>query len=586
LKDAGDLFDSVKQKYKYIAQAKKIIDREDGVVRKDWGGKLPIALIYANTYHLAMSSLAVHSLYRLFNDEPDVVCERAFYGFREYLRPDETVISLESQRPLTDFAVLAFTVSYEMDYFNIVQILRRAGIPIFSEERDETWPLIIAGGPAVYTNPEPLADVIDAFAIGEGEAIVAPLVDALWDSFDLARPAAYQRLAEVDGLYVPAAGNGPVSRVWLKDIDNFPTITQIYADDTEFGDRTLIEIARGCGRGCRFCLAGYIYRPMREMHLDSVLAAARHGLKHRNRVGLVSAAVSDHSWIDQLATELRRLGARLSASSMRVDPISEPLIKALAESGNRTLTIAPEAGSGRMRQVINKPQSDDQILHAVELAAKYNFPQLKMYFMVGQPTETEADVEAIAETTLAARAIFPRFLIINATPYVPKAHTSFQWLAMSPVEMLEERVKYLEHRLRPHGVAVRSDSPAWAAVEGVLARGDRRLGRVMARMGKVNLRHWQQALTAEGLSQEDYLRQRDPEEPLPWNVVNPGVNQAFFSWDLKRAYRDELTKACPPAGCLLCHACDEAWAFRPDHEAALGPNKGAYGDNFIPLQVA
>jgi radical SAM superfamily enzyme YgiQ (UPF0313 family) len=332
-------------------------------------------------------------------------------------------------------------------------------------------------------------------------------------------------------------------------------------------------------------MAGYVYRPMREMHLDTVLAAARHGLKHRDRIGLVSAAVSDHSWIDEIALELRKMGARLTASSMRTDPISEPLIKGLAESGNQTLTIAPEAGSVRMRKVINKPQADAQILHAVELAAKYNFPQLKMYFMVGQPTETEEDVEAIAEMVLAARQRFPRNMAINATPYVPKSHTAFQWAAMMPVEVLESRIAYLQERLSPQGVAVRSDSPTWAAVEGVLARGDRRLGRVLARMRKVTLKEWEQALEAEGLNQTEYLRERDQSEKLPWETVTMGVSKAFFTWDLRRALRDDLTDACPPAGCLKCNACDEAWAFRPDYQAALGPNLGAYGNNFIPLQA-
>jgi radical SAM superfamily enzyme YgiQ (UPF0313 family) len=575
----------MKQNYRYLARAKKIISQEQGVVLKNWGGKLPVALVWPNSYRVGMSSLALHILYRLFNDEPDVVCERVFFGDQQAPSRDEPILSLESQRGLDEFAAVAFTISYEMDYFNVVQLLRRAGFPIFAEERDESWPLLIAGGPAVYTNPEPLAEIFDAFAIGEGEAIVPRLIDALWEINDAPRAEAYQRLAELDGMYVPTLNNGPVGRVWVKDIDSLPTATQIYSDLTEFGDRTLIEIARGCGRGCRFCMAGYVYRPMREMHLDTILAVARHSLKHRDRVGLVSAAVSDHSWIDEIAIELRQMGARLTASSMRVDPISESLIKGLAESGNQTLTIAPEAGSVRMRKVINKPQADAQILHAVELAAKYNFPQLKMYFMVGQPTETEEDIEAIAQMALAARAIFPRNIAINATPYVPKSHTAFQWAAMLPVEMLESRIKYLQDRLNPNGVTVRSDSPAWAAIEGVLARGDRRLGKVLARMRQTDLREWQRALAAEGLSQDEFLRERSLAEKLPWDAVSTGVSKAFFSWDLRRALRDDLTPACPPAGCLKCYACDEAWAFRPNYKEALGPNLGAYGDNFIPLEI-
>jgi radical SAM superfamily enzyme YgiQ (UPF0313 family) len=574
----------MKLKYQYIDQAKKILAREEGTVRKDWGGRLPIVLIYANTYRLGMSSLAMHSVYRLFNDQPDVVCERAFMGYDSAPRADEPILSIESQRPLTDFPVIAFTISYEMDYFNAVQLLQRAGIPPLAEDRDESWPLIIGGGPAVYTNPAPLADVFDAFAIGEGEVIVPPLVDALWEAGNAPRAEGLHILAQVPGMYVPGVQNGPVSRVWLRDLDTLPATTQIYTYDTEFGDRALIEIARGCGRGCRFCMAGYTYRPMREVSLETILAVARHSLKHRDKVGLVSAAVSDHSWIDQIAIELRAMGAKIAIASMRVDPISEPLIRALAESGTQTLTIAPEAGSERMRQVINKPQSDEQLLYAVDLAARYNFPQLKMYFMIGQPTETEADVEAIADLALAARARFSRRLTVNATPYVPKAHTAFQWAAMMPVETLDARVKYLERRLQPAGVAVRSDSPTWAAVEGALARGDRRLGRVLARMHKTTLREWERALKAEGLSQEDYLRERALDESLPWSVVDTGVSQAYFAWDLRRAFRDQLTRACPPAGCLRCNACDQEWALRDVSD--LGPNLGAYGDNFIPLQVA
>jgi radical SAM superfamily enzyme YgiQ (UPF0313 family) len=576
--------------YRHIDAAKRILAREEGTIHKDWGGRLPVALIYANTYRLAMSSLALHTIYGLFNKEPDVVCERAFSpepsdreGYRSAPYGNKPILSIESQRPLTDFPVIAFTISYEMDYFNAVRMLQQAGIPALAEDRDETWPLIIAGGPAVYTNPAPLADIFDAFAIGEGEVIVPPLVDALWEAGNARRDEGLRILSQVPGMYVPAVENGPVGRVWLRDLDSMPAMTQIYTHDTEFGDRALIEIARGCGRGCRFCMAGYTYRPMREVSLETILAVARHSLKHRDKIGLVSAAVSDHSWIDQIAIELRAIGAKIAISSMRVDPISEPLIRALAESGTQTLTIAPEAGSVRMRKVINKPQSDEQLLYAVDLAASYNFPQLKMYFMIGQPTETEADVEAIADLALAARKRFPRHVAINATPYVPKAHTAFQWQAMTPVETMEARIKYLERRLQPAGVAVRSDSPSWAAVEGVLARGDRRLGRVLAGMRKTTLSEWERALKAEGLSQEEYLRERSPDEALPWTVVDTGVSQAYFAWDVRRAYRDELSRACPPAGCLKCNACDQEWAFRDVSE--LGPNLGAYGGNFVPLEA-
>lgn len=547
--------------YRHIERAKKIIGREEGTIRKDWGGKLPIALIWPNTYRLGMSSLALHSLYQLFNDEPDVVCERLFWGYQKPPRANEPVISLESQRILEEFAAIACTISYEMDYFNLVYLLRRAGFPLLAADRDENWPLLIGGGPALYTNPEPLAEIFDLFAIGEAEVIVPPLVDALWEVGHLPRPEAYARLAELDGLYIPALNNGPVERVWLRNLSSRPALTQIYTDETEFGDRTLIEIARGCGRGCRFCMAGYGYRPMRELPLKTILGIARHSLKHRERIGLVSAAVSDHSQIDRIAIELRQMGAALSASSMRVDPLSQPLIQALAESGNQTLTIAPEAGSERLRQVINKPQTDDQIFQAVEWAARYDFPQLKLYFMVGQPTETDADVAAIAEMALQARQLFPRHLAINATPYVPKSHTAFQWTAMASIETLEKRIKYLEERLTGNGVAVRSDSPAWAAIEGCLARGDRRLNRVLARMKKTTLREWQRALQAEGLSQADYLRERSLDEPLPWQSVSAGVSQGYYRREARRAQREELTAPCPPAGCLKCNVCDEAWAF-------------------------
>jgi len=350
----------------------------------------------------------------------------------------------------------------------------------------------------------------------------------------------------------------------VRDLTRLPTVSSLVTPDTEFGDLYLMEIARGCGRGCRFCLAGYIYRPPREVPLEVLLEWARVGLRHRPKIGLVSAAVSDHSQIDELAVRLREMGAKISVSSMRVDPISVPLVKALAESGTQTLTIAPEAGSARLRDVINKPQTEEQLLGAVELAESLKFPQLKMYFMVGHPTETEEDVQALVDLALAARRRFSRRLVLNTTPYVPKPHTPFQWEAMTPADVVKARQEYIKKALSPHQVAVRADSPYWAEVQGVLARGDRRSAYALLNMETLSLPAWERALADAGLTADEYLSARAPGEPLPWDIVESGVTDAFFRYELRHAQQHDLTPGCPPQaqGCLKCQACDTDWAFR------------------------
>jgi radical SAM superfamily enzyme YgiQ (UPF0313 family) len=544
-----------------------LLQRETGTIYKEWGGRLPIALAFPNSYYLGMSNLAIHTLYRLLNAQANVVCERVFWNGGAGAGP---LRALESGRDVREFAVLGFSVSFEMDYFNLVAMLRRAGLPLWANDRDERHPLVIAGGPAVTANPEPLAPFLDAMAIGEGEVILPPLLDLLPDAIHADRATLLAAVADLPGLYVPAIQGPshpsdlrPVRRQWLRNLDAQPATTAIFSPDTEFGDRFLIEIGRGCGRACRFCLAGYTYRPRREMTVETALREAARGLKHRDRVGLVSAAVSDHSQVDELAAELRRMGARLSVSSMRVDPASEPLIRALAESDTRTLTVAPEAGSERLRRFINKTQTEDDVLRAADLAARYGFHRLKLYFMLGQPTETEEDVTAVADLALRIKARFRGRVTVDATPYVPKAHTPFQRVAMTPVKTLERRLRTLRRELEPRGVGVRADSPAWAAIQGVLARGDRRLARVLARLpGAPSLGDWRHSLRGEGLTPQEFLRQRAPGERLPWEVVDTGVSQDYLARDWKHAQAGAVTADCPPSGCLKCGACDEAWAFR------------------------
>lgn len=519
-----------------VSHARRKLEKEEGTICKDWGGRLPIALAYPNTYYIGMSNLGLHVIYRLLNDQPDIVCERVFY--RDDERPP---ISLESQRPLGDFAVLAFSLSFEMDYFNLLAMLRGARIPLSFEARDESYPLLIAGGPCVMANPEPLAPIFDAFVIGEGEVVVPALSETLAQGVSLNREDLLKQLATIPGVYVPRfyqieRENGhilgispsaglpcPVQRQWLSDLDAYPTSSVIMTEETAFGDMYLMEVSRGCSRGCHFCLAGSTYLPTRERSLETLLAKAKEGLHYRRRLGLIGASLSDYSHIEELVTQLRGLGAEISVASLRVDPLPEPLLQALAESGAQTLTIAPEAASERLRTKINKGISEEDIIRAVELAARYDFPHLKLYFMIGLPTETDNDAREILHLVQSVRKRFRRRLTVNITPFVPKAQTPFQRVPMAPRDVLEGRLRYVKGKLGSMSVETRADSARWAEVQGVLARGDRRLGEALMTVEKKSLSAWRKALATRGLMAEHYLGGRSKSEILPWSTVSVGM---------------------------------------------------------------
>ncbi len=548
--------------WQQIDSANRLLENEQGTIHKDWGGRLPIALAFPNSYYLGMSSLAVHTLYRLWNARDDIVCERVFadpLAQDRSLRDPAGPRSLESSAPLDYFPVVAFSIAYEMDFFNLVALLRAAGIPPRAAERDETHPLIIAGGPAVSANPEPLAPLLDAVVVGEVEPVFGPLTDALHVVAD-GRDSALAALSQLPGLYLPniqypIPNTECITRQWLRDLDSVPTHSVLLTPDTEFADMGLLEIARGCGRGCRFCLAGYAYRPPRYRSVENLLAQARKLLRYGERLGLVSAAVSDHPHIDHLAAELRRLGARLSVSSMRVDPVSEPLIRALAESGARTLTIAPEAGSERLRRVINKTQTEDDVLRAADLAGRYDLGRLKLYFMLGLPTEEEADVQALVDLALACAGRFPRQVTVNITPFVPKAHTPFQRLAQTPSQGVKRHLAYVERELRRSGITVKSESPAWAEVQGTLARGDRRLAEALLAVDRPTPATWRKALAGVGLNMPDLLGERASGEPLPWGFIRSGVQAAYLDRETRRAEMIRTSLPCPPDDCVACGVC-------------------------------
>ena len=522
-----------------IKRARRQLSREQRAIIKDWGGRIPIALIYPNTYYVGMSNLAIHTIYSLLNAYGGVVCERAFWG-RDDIR--QQTLSLESQRPLSDFAVLAFSITYEVDYFNVVQVLKAGGIPLYAANRDERHPVVIAGGPCITANPMPLSPFLDCLGIGEAEPMLPAMLSVLSEGIGGKRGELLTALASLPGIYVPQYYSGtPVVRQWAKNLDNFPTTSTIITPDTELGGLYLIEVGRGCNWGCRFCLAGSAFHPMRFRSPDSLIAQAEEGLKYRRRLGLVGPAVADHPQVEELMVKLQQMGAELSISSLRVRPLSRIVLRELAKGEARTIALAPEAGSQRLRQVIRKGISEDDILAAVSKVAELKVKQLKLYFMVGLPSETDEDIEEIITLTLKCKSILDRQrsgcrISLSIAPFVPKAGTPFQWLPMAQPSTLNRRLSLLKKGLLPKGIKLKCESPAWSEIQAVLSRGDAKLAGVLANVEGVSLSGWRQAVRKSHLDIDFYAHQRwDTSQKLPWAVVDSGIKPGHLELELNRA---------------------------------------------------
>ena len=556
-------------------KAQALLADEQGTIRKDWGGKVTVALVYPNTYAVGMSNLGFQTIYWHLNQLPDVVCERVFLpeagDVEELVRTGEAPFSLESLRPLRDFDVVGFSVTYEGDYINVLRLLDLARIPLRTAERGARDPLILMGGVCAFSNPEPMAPFMDLVAVGEGEELVGDLVRA-YSAHATDREAFLDAATAIAGIYVPerydvayhpgatisavlprAGAPAVVAKRRLQNVNDFETIALVRTPHAEYGHMALLEVGKGCGRGCRFCLEGQVYRPVRHRSPEALAATIAQLAKDSNRIGLVGACVSDYPWIGDLLKVVEDNGMELSISSLRADSLTEPLVASLARGGHRTLTVAPEAGTERLRRAIRKPITDEQLYTACDLVRRHGIPNLKCYFMIGQPTETTEDVEAIAD--LAQRMLehlrvldpagrpFGR-LTLSISSFVPKPWTPFQWAPFAGVDELSRKLEIIKRGVgRFPNVRVLHENPREAALQALLARGDRRVADFLetaARLGG----DWRRALRDwDGDPTFFTTRERSIEECLPWDHFEVGVKKVGLVREWQRALAETATPA-------------------------------------------
>ncbi len=563
--------------WQYRERARDVLAREVGYVRKAHGGRIRVALVFPNTYYVGMSSLGFQTVYRLFNDLDDVVCERAFLPAKQELQAQleagAPLLTLESQTPIGDFDVIAFSVSFEWDYTNVVTLLRLAGVAPRADARRPGDPLVVVGGAVTFVNPEPLAPFADVIAAGEGEILIPALAAAIRAADD--RDDLLRRLALERGFYIPSfydvryAGDGTIAafeprpgsgappvvkKAAVKSVDRLdPPATSIFTPDTEFGSRFLIEVVRGCANLCRFCWAGYNYLPVRSFPADRILELAAAAKQYSSKAGLVSIALCDHPEIERILTGLLDMGYSISPASLRLDDLTEPIVRLLRKSGERSITIAPETGSDRLRRVINKTVTNEEILAATELIFANDIENLKLYYMIGLPTETEEDLVAIYDLTVAMRTIMMQHgkargrvgrIVGSVNPLIPKPGTAYQWLPMEDPAVTDAKGKRLRHLLsRLDNVYFNIKSERHSYYQALLSLGDRRVASTIEAAER-NGGKWRAAVAETGLDADFYIfRDRSQDAVLPWDIIDGGLKASFFKAEFDKGLREEWTLA-------------------------------------------
>lgn len=568
-------------------------------VVKDWNtAEVRIVLSYPDVYEVGMSNLALPTLYELLNKEEKILAERVFTpwvdmqaGMRQAGIP---LISLESKHSLREFDIFGFSLGYELTYTNVLSMLDLAGIPLFSSERSETYPLVIAGGSCAL-NPEPMADFIDAFVLGDGEDVLLELVSLLryWKKESRQKEDLLRQLATIPGVYVPClyhvdyhldgtvSGISPlvpeakpkVTRRIITELP-LPPVKPVVPYVETIHDRGVVEIQRGCIRGCRFCQAGVIYRPQRQRSPEVVVEAAEQLLQNcgYSKISLLSLNASGYPGIEHMIDTLNKerdiYPRSISLPSLRIDNFSIELMNSLSTSGKKpALTFAPEVGTERMKRVINKNIPEDTLLTTISTVLSKGWSGFKLYFMIGLPTETQEDIESIPtliEKIYQQRRKPPPRIRVNLSAFVPKAHTPFQWVAQEKEEQLREKQEWLKQRLRRIGVRSSWQRTEMSFLETVLSRGDRRLGKVIYYAWQrgcgfdswtecFNYAGWLEAFEQAGIDPTFYAhRQRPLNEILPWSHIDTGVSLEFLKREYCNAMEERETPDCSNGVCNAC----------------------------------
>ena len=526
-----------------LEKAQYLLSREQGTVFKDPGGKISIVLAYPNTYSIGMSSLGFQMIYGLLNDINDIVCERVFLpppeDVREYERTGTELFSLESKRSLTRFNIIAFSVSFENDYPNILKMLRMSNIPQRSAARDESHPLLIMGGVCSFYNPEPLAEFFDVCFVGEAEEMLPEFLNSYRAS--QSREDLLKKITKIEGIYVPkyyslsfsestgqlvsrrTEENAPaiVVKRTVQDISKLPFRLPVVTPEAEFSNMCLLEVIRGCPWSCRFCVAGHVYRPARKKDLNVLEGDVRKALSVTGRVGLIGPSLSDYPH----ATEVLSIeGVDFSITSLRASPGSAHLVRSMR--GHKSVSIAPEAGSERLRKVINKKVTEDDIMETARLILSSDIETLRLYFMIGLPTETIKDIEAIVGLVSGIRANSKKgFITLSVSTFVPKPFTPFQWHFMAPLKEVREKLQVIRKGLlRLKGVRVFHDVPKYAYMQGLFALGDRR---VSSFVEEVSINGFAAIKKKAGDIGPDFyvFRKKDFTKTLQWDFIDAGVSK-------------------------------------------------------------